>query len=321
MRREAKHPEPKDSAAKRSPHWLWKLFGCAILLLGVSFAGLLYESQYHSAGWRFRPCLHNSLLIAFDLSLVLTAVLVVGYLLWWASRKSEGKHWGVRALVDSLWLMATIGTPLAVLALALISAFLVVDGTVLTVGDKKYLRQPLFPNDYACLVFVDSVWMRDLGINGCDAVISPEAEPAEATTSAEPIPSPAVPSPLLPESAQSAETDRYCEQNPDQCFISAWNGQYVAREWAQETVQRRRSEVEPIAGSKYGWLLVDAATGSRLIYLTQMGEDGWDFVSEMPPARELGEFTFVNGQVRVQTGAGEYVYLPDQGVWRTPKSE
>lgn len=64
---------------------------------------------------------------------------------------------------------------------------------------------------------------------------------------------------------------------------------------------------------------MDAALGSRLVYLAEQDQDGWHFVTKMPPARGLGEFRYSAGRIYVDTEAGLYEFNPNTAAWVMPQ--
>ncbi|OKL46246.1 hypothetical protein BM477_07395 [Boudabousia marimammalium] len=110
----------------------------------------------------------------------------------------------------------------------------------------------------------------------------------------------------------------YCEASPDDCFMSVWNGDYVRVSDAQKLIDAAQLDVQRINDSVYGWAVVDAAAGSRWIFVVEEKAGWWVFSSEMPSTHGVSEASFSDSKLVLSNQDGDYVFDVATKTWSLP---
>ncbi|MDO5722660.1 MAG: hypothetical protein Q4P06_09015 [Actinomycetaceae bacterium] len=222
-------------------------------------------------------------------------------------------HWVAQALA-TLPVLADVAVMLvAWFYLFLVSIFGLLGGVKIRDGDDTYLAEPMWlePTFY-CYRYEGIFFLRELGpaAPSCDAPREPSTDGGVAPADLTPQGNPG-------DSATEFENDNeeYCRSHAGDCFTSVWNGNLVRREDAQRYVDQLRDEVNAIEGSSFGWVEVDAALGSRLVYVVRQDEDGWSFVSEVPSIRGVEQAQLSDGVLQFENVDGQFTYNPDAETW------
>ncbi|OKL46243.1 hypothetical protein BM477_07380 [Boudabousia marimammalium] len=266
------------------------------------------ESHYRRQGYHFQPWLHNSALL-----FVLFSVGVFLLLLWWLVLRlmvgiGRGKHPLARLAAVIPVLLGGAAVAFGGVFLLVALAFGVFDGESFEHDGESYLTEPVWLDKaHTCYRYEGWFWVRRTECVGRFALPSGDfmLEPRGGE----------LPSKGAEDEAVKTSS---CEASPDDCFMSVWNGGYVRVSDAQKLIDAAQLDVQRINDSGYGWVVVDAAAGSRWVFVVEEKAGQWVFLSEMPSTHGVSEASFSDGKLVLSNQDGEYVFNLTAKIWSVP---
>lgn len=200
----------------------------------------------------------------------------------WASRKRQ-------VVLIAHEILATL-LALALIPIALGAALIVVLGTitggeVAREGNETWLRvhdySPRYFRYEGPWVMIEEYGVEKLGL------FSPRERPS-------PSPPPSAQEPSAPESSPPPEPET-CQGD---CVDSRVLHRAVPRSLYDEKIGII-DEVKPVGEGDIGWVLLDAAAGTRWHAIVILKGDTWRFLAEVPSTRDIAEVTATQDEVVV----------------------